>query len=249
MDPAFACLDRPYLSKCGAVAELVRRRPKPLWFVPQPILLSAEESARTEQLVNDLLETDLPSATRPESPGVRVLVGTLCTTLLLGAAAATATLSAASPPSDEPGRTASRPEPFSPGVATEAEWSAHHPAAQEAAQEAAQAALVDPAADGERAALAAAGDFYRRLDRAPALAGRRLTPDLPANGRDAPWREVLTVRPLLLRAETTRLVLATVEVAHPDGSRSVLHQRLSLDPAGRPERIGVEVLSLQHFPR
>lgn len=226
----------------GAVAELVRRKPKPLWFAPQPLRLSAEESARTEQLVNDLLDADEPSFTPPESAGARVLVGTLCTALMVGAAVATATLTGASPPSGDTERAAfPHPETFSSGLVVEAERPAHHPAAQ--------AALVDPAAGSERAAVSAAREFYRRLDRSPGLAGRRLLAGVPPNGRDASWHEVVAVRPLRLHAESARLVLATVEVAHPDGSRSVLRQHLALRTTGGPERVEVETLSLQHFPR
>ncbi|MCX2734175.1 hypothetical protein OOZ19_28355 [Saccharopolyspora sp. NFXS83] len=219
----------------GTVAELVRRRPKPLWFAPQPLRLSAEESARTEQLVNDLLAADEPTFAQPESPGARVLVGTLCTALMVGAAVATATLTGAAPPGGETAR-APRPEAFAPGLAVEVERPAHH------------AVLVDPAAGSERAAAASAREFYRRLDRSPERAEQRLLADVPTNGH-APWHEVIGVRPLRVHAESARRVLATVEVAHRDGSRSVLRQRLALGTTGGPERIGAETLSLQHFPR
>ncbi|MBB5071997.1 hypothetical protein BJ969_005085 [Saccharopolyspora gloriosae] len=229
--------DRTTIPGYGTVAELVRRKPKPLWFAPQPLRLSAEESARTEQLVNDLLDTDEPSFTRPESPAARVLVGTLCTALMVGAAVATATLTGGVPPGDDGTARSPGPEAFAPGLAVEAERPAH-PAA----------ALIDPAAGSERAAVAAAREFYRRLDRSPELAERRLLADVPTSGR-APWRDVTRVRPLRVRADSAHQVLATVEVAHRDGSRSVLRQRLGLGATGRPDRIGVETLSLQHFPR
>lgn len=226
---------RASLPGYGVVAELVRRRPKPLWFAPQPLRLSAEESARTEQLIDDLLAAAEPSFARAESPGARVLVGTLCTALMVGAAVATATLTGAAPPDGETTRGA-RPEAFASGLAVEAERPARH------------AVLIDPAAGSERAAVASAQEFYRHLDRSPELAGQRLLAGVPTRGH-ASWREVTGVRPLRVHAESARRVLATVEVAHRDGSRSVLRQRLGLGTAGGAERIGVETLSLQHFPR
>ncbi|GAA3363132.1 hypothetical protein [Saccharopolyspora gregorii] len=228
----------PTGSRRAAVAELVLRKPKPLWFAPEPLRLSAEESARTEQLVNELLDTAEPGDGAPDAPGVRAAVGTLCTALLFGAAVATAALTGVSPASGAPFRGADQ-EPAEPAV--ESVRSPQRPPA-----------VLDPAADEESAAAAAAREFYGRIDRAPALAMPRLTPGMPASGRGGPdgtWREVVAVRPLLLRAESPQLVRALVEVEHPDGSRSLLRHLLHLDAAGPGGRVEVELRSFQHFPR
>ncbi|MEU6129312.1 hypothetical protein ABZ805_09085 [Saccharopolyspora sp. NPDC047091] len=225
----------PASSRRAAVAELVLRKPKPLWFAPEPLRLSAEESAQTEELVNALLDTAAPASGTPDSPGVRAAVGTLCTALLVGAAVATATLTGVSPATGDD-LLGGDPEPAEPAV--ESVQSPQHPR---------QVLAPEPAADVD--AVTTAREFYDHLDRSPALAMPRLAPGLPATDRGGPdgaWREAVAVRPLLLRAESPQLVRALVEVKHPDGSHSLLRHLLHLGADGRVE---VQLRSFQHFPR
>ncbi|MFR9731473.1 hypothetical protein ACL03H_19780 [Saccharopolyspora sp. MS10] len=228
-DPAFR--SRALLPRGGPVVELIRGTPKIVHIDSQPPRLSAEETARTEELVNELLDAETPVAATPASPGLRVSVGALCTALTLSAAVATAALSGAAPADARLAQAG--PEPVD-GVAA-----ALGPVQAVSAR---SAPGTDPAAAREPSVVASAREFYAHLDRSPAQAGPRLAPGLPA---DFAWGDVASVRVLRLRAESPERASAVVEIAHRDGSRSVLRHRLELGAGG----IAARLLSLQHFPR